>query len=59
MNLFEKIDLFEKMAIEAGDDNTINKDSEVIDNIDEYSQNHETKASIRARLDLLKMAGKF
>jgi hypothetical protein len=53
MNLFEKIDLFEKMANELVDGNTVDG-SETFDNVNEFEPNHEVKASIRDRKDLLK-----
>jgi hypothetical protein len=52
MDLFEKIDLFEKMATQlVGGDDT-NEDAETIDNYNESE--FSVKASVKARKDLLK-----
>jgi|HubBroStandDraft_5_1064220.scaffolds.fasta_scaffold44034_5 hypothetical protein len=56
MNLFEKIDLFEKIASELND-GQVDADangSEVIDNIEEF----DAKASVSARRALLKTLAK-
>ena len=51
MDLFEKIDLFEKMATQLVGDNT-DEDVETIDNYNESE--FSAKASVKARKDLLK-----
>jgi hypothetical protein len=52
MDLFEKIDLFEKMATQLVGDDT-NEDAEAIDNYNESE--FSAKASIQSRVDMLKI----
>lgn len=58
MNLFEKIDLFEKMAGVVSDDDVVNN-PETIDNIEESGADYQAKASVQTRLSLLKLAHKL
>lgn len=55
MDLFEKIDLFEKMATELVEGQH-DDGSETLDTIDQLDPNPEVKASVSARIALLKSA---